>query len=260
MIRNFQSVEELVSAFKTLQSQGAYVPFLDQRVDETVRKALEGDAALVPEAEKLMNLLESSVPETLQPTWRSDVYGPVLSVPDYLTGIPTPFRRMHEAESESAPIKIFVGMMSSAGISARDLKTRGVTIAALVMKLQVIRPVDIVMFTEWGFDDISGTYNIMCPLESRPLSLAHLVNVLADAYFFRQFMHTIAFKDGVRRGGPWPINYTSKEYSAQRAKTLSATSNDLVIPSTYTGDEIIRNPVKWINDNLTKLAVLEPEA
>jgi hypothetical protein len=254
LIRNFDSLPAMVKYFKTIQAN--FDRSWSGDSNHTATLALNGDESLVPMAEKLIDKLDASI-ESVGQVWKSDVFGQVINVPSYLADISTPFRRIVNQVSDVSPVRIFVGIVCSGGISQQAMQERGVTIMALVMALQAIRPVEVILYHETEIGDRDSLYTI--PLESRPVSLAHTINALANVYVARDLTYSIAYSDGFQGG--WPKGYSggkpTANYQEWRAKVLGITEQDILIESTYITDEILTNPVKWINSHLSLYSIPE---
>ena len=273
MFTYYESPEELI---KDYQKHGSprgtfYGEMTGQPLVDTI---LKGDERLVSDAEKFLEQIEAQVPDTLNKELMPYVYGPILSVPDYLTGVPTPFRRHQLVESTTAPIKLVVALTSSGGVSPRDLKTRGLAITALVMKLQAVRPVDIIVYSEMDAVNSKEYFNnnrevsghswtpsrgrsiLAVKLESRPLSIAHAINMLSNSGIPRNLMYRLSVAKHGSSGNYWPEDWRTPAYDKWVREQFQAEENDIFVPATFLRDEIVHNPVGWINSNLSKLGYI----
>lgn len=258
---HFNTATEMAAYSKAHKVNGGW------GVYSNYEKFLAGDETYVAQAEAYLSKLNDTLPETLRDEWRSDVFGPIISVPDYLSNSPAPFRREKISESSCAPVRIVVSLTSSAGISHEKLRERGIVILALMMKVQQVRPVDLVLYCELDADGHNrGMGLVSLTMESRPLSIAHTLNAMADSMVARQMFYNAILAEALIRGfkggrGGWPENFVyggkNVEYFASVKQEFNMTEGELYIPPTYLGDPITTNPLQWINDNLHKLVHLE---
>lgn len=254
-VRQWDSLTEVINCYK---SQNAYsvahksdfYPGSSDAIDKIMQTIANGDESLVPEAEKLMDSLEVAL-ETVGRIWQSDVSGQVLSVPDYLANVPTTFRRMKETVSDVSPIKLYVSSSCAWYITPDQMQRRGVAIMALAMKLQAIRPVEVYLLTELGTNYNDILYSAR--LESRPISLAHCVNVLANVNVGRVILNGIARTEGFdyKNSSGYNVSTPTKGYEKWRASVLGITESDLVIGRVARDSEILDDPIAWINSHLS---------
>src|ERR1700693_4294552 len=139
---------------------------------DTLRKSELGDLSLVPEAETLIDQLDTQI-ETPRRIWERSPAGAFCVVPDVLAGLPTYMRYQREVGDEHQAIEIFVIAACSAGINARTLQKRGTTILALTMALARVRPISLhIVDISNGSRDGSGETVEIARIETAPLDLA----------------------------------------------------------------------------------------
>lgn len=238
-----------------------------QAPESLCQKFLSGDESYVASAEQYLDKLNDILPETLRNEWHADVFGPVISVPDYLSNSPLPFRRERVSESSCAPIRIVASLTSSAGVSHEHLKERGIVILALLMKLQQVRPVDLILYCEMDCDGYNTGMGIASlNIESRPLSIAHALVALSDSMIARQIFYNCISAEAINRkfrgsAGGWPEGFVyggnNTKYFEQVKKEFGMTDGELYIPPTYLTDPIVNKPLEWLNENLQKLIHFE---
>lgn len=213
---------------------------------ESREKAAKGDTSHVAEAERLLDKLNLSI-ETISPQWVPSVAGMIPSVPDYLAGHPECMRTITDCQSEAAPMRIFVCTSSSAGVNWKDLQKRGIAVLAATMALCQSRPVE--LWTCTAMDGSDGTTNVMCRINSSPLRLSEACYALCSIGFDRNLTHTF----GARANGftgDWS-SYGHTESGLRRM--LDTDPNDLVIPPSFlTDDLIIKNPIAWVKQVLSR--------
>lgn len=221
--------------------------------DQTVNKTRKGDDSLVPMAQELIDQLEQADIEVPHREWTPDVYGAYGIVPDALAGSPVPMRRLTMHPTEVAPINIYVSTTSSAGISADVMLKRGVTILALCMKLQQIRPVSLYLLAE-THGKTDGEFLQVIKLDSQPIGLAIACFTLTAVGFARHLTYRNAEKIDSFNGA-WPNRYASggSSWVTHVKEVLCMTESDLYIGAARAWDDLVTKPVEWINAQIKKL-------
>src|SRR5208282_4790644 len=121
-------------------------------------------------------------------------------------------------------------------------------LTALVMKLQSVRPVDIVVYSKLDASRSSERFNnnrnahgswtfstgrslAAVKLESRPLSLAHAINLLSNSAVYRNMFYPM---QRVRHGsgGYWPEDWRTAAYDQWVRDKFQAEENDIFVPAT----------------------------
>lgn len=250
LVREWETPQELVRFW---ESKGQPMPFGEDRTPakKIASDLINGDVKLVAQAEELLAKLETQA-ESIGPVWGNDVYGAYVSIPRYLANTPDCFNRIRDVVSDRSPLRIVVGVSNSGGVSQEKNMRRGLAIMALAMKLQAVRPVEILLFEEGALtlqsDLIYTDYLYLTRIEF-PISLAHATVALCQQGAATMLMYGIAQWEAhmVR----WPMNYRTTGYMNWRAYALELKENDLFIDSNYYGDGILENPVEWINKHLS---------
>ena len=237
--------------------------FNNESTDDSLRLALTGDVSLVPDAEKLMSSLDAQV-ETSRRAWEASPVGPFCVIPEALAGLPTPMRRPILVEDDRAPISIYACTTSSAGVDAKVLQRRGTAILALVLALSRLRPVTLhAIGIGNGVKD--GETIVTCQINTAPLDLATACYVLTSAGFTRRLMYSLAKRlNGF--SGRWPRNrfysYGKPDayYDHLRDDVLGLSpENTLMIQAAQLNDELVTQPVAWINRQVARFAHQEEE-
>ncbi len=255
MLVTFDSVEEFAKACKPIKN--VYDRHGGLRYDETIERAIHGDESYVSRAEKLISQLDVAVPETKAFKVVHSPYGGRVNMGDWLAGTPTPMRRRVRSNSEYAPIKIVVSTTTSAGISESTIEKRGCTILALLLKLQQVRPIQLYLLTELhGRTD--GWHYQLVRIESQPLAIGVAAFALCNAAYQRHltFQYAQHFDNF---NGFWPNDYYSSGYSERRAERLGLTEQDLVIKEAHIFDDLVQEPLKWLQAQLAKYTHAEGE-
>lgn len=232
-----------------------------ETTSESIRKCRYGDTSLVPLAEAELDKLDQVI-ETPRLQWDRSPAGAFCSVPDYIVGLPTPMRRQIHINDEKAPINIVVDVGSSASVQADTLKKRGITILALVMALSRTRPVML-----YPIDVASGNKDRetiwITQINTTPLDLATACYVLTSAGFSRGIIMPLEERINGNSGG-WPAEFgyygDSLPYYKKRLPLLGFVEKDtLIIPASKGSDELVRNPIPWINKQITRFTTQEEE-
>lgn len=226
----------------------------------TLRLTLTGDTTLVPKAEEVLLQLETTI-ETTRKAWDRSPAGAFCSVPDVLAGLPTPMRRLVSTSSEVAPITIFADTGSSAGVGADTLRQRGIVILALVLALTRIRPVELYQL-DVGSGIKDGETVEVAKINTTPLDLATACYVLTSAGFARRLVYQL--EESINgASGQWPMgfNYSNPTnyYTTLKPKLVADASRCLIIPAARLNDDLLSNPVLWINTQIKHFTEEEEE-
>lgn len=222
-----------------------------ETIADTLRLTEFGDTKLVPKAEALLDKLDTAI-ETSRRTWEPAPAGAFVCVPDVLAGHPTPMRRLIYQQDETSPITILVNTSSSAGINADTLQKRGIVILALVMALSRLRPVSLQQLAIMhGIQD--GETIFTSQINTAPLDLATACYVLTSAGFARELTYCLG-RSYNRFNGGWPREFDygrpDKYYTSVQQKLGLDPTKTLVIGAAQLGDELLSDPVRWINKQI----------
>lgn len=211
------------------------------------------DAQMKPVQELLAKIdatLRSREKREIVPT----VAGGMVNVPDFLQGKPLCMRRRTMVESYAAPVRIVVEPLVSGGTRDYTIRARGAAVAALVMRLSETRPVEL-----WAVGaakpERSETAVSFVKIGVHPISLATLTAVLTTPEFARGCMLTAARKavgsTSLDIDWGWYIHDSEPRMERIR-KELNLEPTDIMVPGGHLTeqDEIIRDPVAWVNKYL----------
>lgn len=231
-----------------------------ETVADSLRMAETGSVALVSAAKALLSQLDSAI-ETPRRTWARSPAGAFACVPEAIAGLPTPMRRQSYDTSEHAPITVLAISTSSAGIKAATLQQRGTTILALVMALARSRPVS--LHSVSILDGKAGGETVWSiRINTAPLDLATACYTLTSAGFARRLNYRLAARLNSSRGR-WPVRFQYHnptpyyEYLAQ--ELTPDPSRTLVIGAAQLGDELLSQPVTWINKQIARFVSQQEE-
>ena len=226
------------------------------KTDFGVNVLLNGDETHVEEAQKMVDALTLSI-ETPRNTWYKDVYGSMPDVPAYLVGDPMNMWNQHKVSEDRAPIRVFVGLTSSASIGEADLTKRGVALAAFAIAMANIRPVVITPFVTLG-SSRRGSRNMLISwdISTQPLVLSEIMSLTRPEVTryvgieaCRQMFGYIAESD--------PSFHSDSFNESSMREHLNAHEIDLYLPVIHASDPILNDPVKWVNDMVAHYINLE---
>jgi hypothetical protein len=223
--------------------------------EAALQKALRGDTAKVARAEQLLSKLEANI-ELKTRQWVGTVAGAFPSVPDYLSGHPESMRRLTELESDQTPLRVFVDIVASASLTADQMERRGIAVLAVAMALTASRPVE--LWTCSALDGADGFTNVMIRIASAPLQLSEACAALCNPATARALLYALCHKLNHHQGGWAKTGHT--EAGLRKMLGTYCQPTDLVIKPTHANDEeIIQDPVAWLNQTLKQFSTNQDE-
>lgn len=249
-------VQECISKVKYPQNDRSFCGGIN--FTEALHLATVGDTTNVAEAEKLVDSIVDTSAEVSRQVWTRNIAGAFPCVPTYLAGQPDCMQHRVMVESESTPVGIYVCTSSSAGVNADQMRVRGVAILALVMKLQMVRPVELYLTSELGSNNATkSTYQVIT-IPSRPLDLSVASFVLTHVGFPRVLCYEYArVMDGFNGG--WPHGKDDNYYSNRQPnqwspiirQVLGMPPNDIYVGCADIEQvEAMADGVGWVNGQI----------
>lgn len=244
-LQTFESMAAIgVAASKVSWKHDTHNIFPETKtLQESARLSQYGDESLVRQSEELLNQLMDVTTEIQANRWTPNPYGAYPVVPEYLAGTPNCMRHLTMVDADLPPTTVYVCLGASAAIRHEALIKRGVAILALVMKLQAIRPIELVV--------MSGDYSlgtaVVIKINTKPLDLATACFALADPSFLRVVTFSVLaeMQNNKYIGAVVPVSVWKE--------LLDIQETDLVIPGVVSEHEDpIIDPVKWINEQLAR--------
>lgn len=263
-VNAFLKETEECNAIASYKECGGYDWDLGVKGPEALAKGRDGDLSVVSQATTAIDKLTvNALANRPKAAFRPAMAGGYVNVPRYLGGAPDHMMARKKVGRESQHVSIYVCICSSAGVDAGSLLTRGVTILALLESL-VARQVgvDLYLVEETGSADYKA-YRDGClqviRVESQPLDLSTAAFAIAHPAFTRNVVYAMShLKYGCM--GNWPpgydhsVNVNEKSAYAQlRRKSLGCSETDLIIPSVYLSDPIIKTPDIWLAKTLDNI-------
>ena len=252
---HFGSTSELADWIKTLTPKPGGFFF---QSDSGLRTLREGSTTYLPQAQKLIDRFNEEIP-TLRRVWQPSIAGFFPNVPAYLTGEPESMWHMANDESDKAPIRVWVGVTSSASITNDDLIERGAALSAFAMALSERRPVLISPYWTLGNGGANphsmtgGEFGnvVSWDMQSSPIVLSEVIPCLSDPNIIRYLGLDAGYSLDRRipRVGPWFPNELNEQWMRE---CLGAADDDVWLPAIFSRSGLISNPIEWIKQQIAK--------
>jgi len=231
-----------------------------QSYNDATRLCRTGDLNKVAPSDAFMRKFEDIIGfESRQFRVVNDVAGGVPNIGAYLAGNPINMRRRARVMSEQAPLNVVVDLVSSGGITAKDLERRGAAVLALVRLLSAVRPVNLYAVACGLPHGVHGYTSVgfAVRIDTAPLDLARAAHVLGSPAVPRNVMYRAM---DVEAGMPhessthWAFNDVNyyREHGAEYWQRVLGTEECLFLAPPYVTDEAISDPEKFIRDKLAK--------
>lgn len=229
---------------------------------EAARKLAAGDPNGAAEARALVDRIAVTA-ETTRRTWAMGVAGAFPVVPAYLSGNPTNMRRRVSVRTESAPLRIWLGLTTSQGTERSAMRGRAIGAMALAIALSSHRHVTVMGFI--GMGGAKGGANFVTvplPVDS---DMAGVFGALADPVMARYtgfHLHVINGGSGMI---PWPWGQRPRMSETGDATmnpnvrdAIGAGPDDLILNGAHYDDSdlIVSNPTEWVRRMLAQHGAL----
>lgn len=260
-VERFEGMTDFLSALpvETDKFKGGDSWTNGEKYTESRKLCFYGWQKSVTSAESMIDSIESAGILTRgTAAYRRDVAGAFPNVPAFLAGEPESMWRrdmIDAALSEQAPMNIYLDVCCSGGITASQVEARGHAVIALVMALSERRPVELYLYSGMGNDDVA--FIPVVKIETKPLDIAAASYAIASSGFMRNLCFTYAdMKSRALYGrnwqGHWAWNLSprSEPYRKQIQSALNITDSDLIIYGGHLQESSIREPVKWVKEQL----------
>lgn len=221
----------------------------NETFDSALAKMANGDDTYAEMANKLMDRLTDLSEGVPVREWTPNVMGAYAVIPEVITGMPLCMRSFSHS-GESQPLKVIVSTTCSGGIDCETMTKRGVAILALVQKLRMVRPVELIILVEGNVKGRGNLFQLITV--DLPLSVAHACFAMANAGFARVLTYAHMHKYFHWNGG-WSEGFRSSGYDKNVREACGFADEDLWISAAYLHDsELINNPLAWVNKQLAK--------
>jgi len=229
-------------------------------VHDALRRAQTGAVpADVSVVERLMSEIELAVVlSNGEPRLGPAVAGFIPHVPNLLAGLPeTMLAPSIDALSQHAPIKIIVDVGVSGGFSATDVRRRGAAVAAFAYLMSTIRPVELIAMSALGGQrDRARCYVPAVSLGASPFNTSIATFAMCDPAFLRRLSFCYRYVHDDMTGIPWgwDLSPANAQYEARIRELLGANDADLFIGGAYITDTLVKDPARWVREQIKKHA------
>lgn len=228
---------------------------------EAFRKGAEGDTKYVPLVENMLDKVEAALADVNAGATIMDnsVVGFMPDVPSAIMGVPESMITLEETSSDRAPITIWVNTTMGANWNAEQIAPRGAAVAALLMKLQAVRPVRLIGVTCYGANGPRPSCYVVYPIASAPLSLAQISYVFCETGWTRQMYSMMDGREPFNGNGHWDQilfggfrrDTASPKYHKHMIALLGGdVEHDIYIPPLMNEDGMGNDAVKWVADKI----------
>lgn len=229
-----------------------------------------GSTKYLRAAEKLVDdMQEAQLFRTGQKLQTSSVVGDTPNIANYLAGVPETMFSIEASDyvDMSTPIRIYVNLVISMGVTEVEFTNRGIAILGLVLALKQVRPVELYLVSVAG---PVGCGSLMAAgpiikVETNPMDLGRATYMICDVSFTRGLTYASMFSIGgatsISNHIPWawgtgPDN--ENKFGSKFREFLDAAPEDVIIPGMFLTNVAFRNnPIAWIKSMLTKYAMID---
>lgn len=225
---------------------------MQETVDAIIRGASDSECR---RARELLEKVDSSFRDREVMQNLPTVAGAYAVVPEYLMGIPENMRLRAPVEDDAAPVRIYMEVVVSGGVSHEEMTMRGAAMAALVTRMGEERAVEL---WGWSASHYSRGQNVLLAfrMDTRPVSLSHVVAAFADVAMARRITGALVkHYGGGGSGWLWAFGNPGDGRRARQVRELLHTEpQDVVIEGGYLPDASMMrtDPVGWVHKQLEK--------
>lgn len=237
------------------------------KLAELPNRLRAGTPEAVPAAQAALASMVPLTPGHL--TLTPSVVGCLPCVPAAIAGMPQAMYRLEKPPS-LGPVRIVVSLSASSTIPNSTLAARGTAITGLVLALQAAgRNVELLTFMEGEGPrdkDPLESYRLgmTVPLDTTPVSVAHVAALLGDAYAYRGFSIPWMINQCGRSDCnlSWPRSRPASgaledddDYGAWVRRATGLNAGDIYLPSMYAEHENeYEDAPRWIEEKLSEVA------
>jgi len=235
--------------------------------EQCFERARCGNDALVPKAQEMLDQIDATGLDLARAEWVNDVAGALADVPAFLAGHHASMKAKRVLRDDRAPIRIFTDLTSSAMIDHSVLAKRGTAMLALTMALSQARPVECFAVVALNHNKGKGAAIAVVTIPAAPLELSTACHVLTSASFARSLGYGVLMHK-LNSGGGWawnidPFGSSRERFILSMRSALGMTPADIYLPPPHYdqhSEPIIKDPIRWINDELRKAGALMEES
>jgi hypothetical protein len=274
MQKHFTSPREYAKWLRThgvgLGNLGSYAYYggTEAKVNTRALQGIElldkGSEKHVSEARKLLSKLMLQV-ETPTKVWRHDVVGYFPDVPTALAGDPEAMWIQDTTTHDRSPLRVWLGVSSSASVTEDQLRHRGIALAAFAIAMSEVRPVIITCWVHRGeHSSHAGVEKgalISWDIKSSPLVLAQLLASTADPLITRHVgipACTLLNPELTNPGAPFHPYLYARNHEGIRT-LLGCAPADLYLPMIAGNDPLLNDPIGWVCTNVAHYSNTDQE-
>lgn len=213
-----------------------------------VRNGAPEDSKDMRVTRELIDKIDSEARGRTRPQWEPSVAGAFPVVGEYLMGLPMHMRERRQVQCDTAPIKLVLESVCSAGTSHKAILNMGAAVAALAMRMSEERPLELYVASALNAHP-GGNVISMARMDSAPLNLAQAVALFASASFHRMIAFNLtSFHHGTRSHG-WGYGMPSESRGRAMREAMALEPQDILLQGAYLPDSglLERDPVAWVN-------------
>lgn len=231
-------------------------------VVEGLAKLDNGDSEAVEAAQKIMDEFNDQHVQTRGlPILERQVVGYIPHVPSAIINLPKSMLRHMPSDFNSTrtPVRIFVDVGVSDGVSLDHLMNRGVAAIALTMALQRTRPVELHAISALSLNG-RKTQITTTRISNTPIDLNRAAAMLSHAAITRRVSFYTAmvqadYKYNVHTVA-WAFSSTptNSSYIDTCKSLVGATDKDVWITGGYLDDKLmLKNPIQWVKNMINSI-------
>lgn len=225
---------------------------------EAVTECRNGAERYVAKVSKILDSINVEVPRC---TWINSPCGAFPVVPEVLAGRPDPMRRRVPVDCATSPVRMYLDLVSSAGIPVDDLRKRGTAFLALAMALTQIRPVE--MYAAMPNTTSEGAHFstlITIRLDTAPLDTASVAAMFCNTAITRHLAYSYcAIRAGQPQSGLYWYRGISPNDDEQRLAYVAAVKADLgagpddvYMAPVFLTDDAIKDPEGFVRRSIAE--------
>jgi len=245
------------------------INWLGASAENALKMLQYGDRTYLKNAEALMDKMrEEGLLSYGQKIWQSDVIGAYPNVANYIMGQPdTMFNKIEtDLVSNTTPIRIFIDLFLSAGVTVQEAITKGNAILGFIMAMQNIRPIELYVVcitNNYQNFDIQTSGSVI-KIDTQPMDIDRALYMCGNPAFARQ----LCFPQIMYQANPdnvmkdplppaWELPTESSRYHTNMRELLALEPHDVLMSGQYLyNTEYLSNPVKWIKKEMQKYTTI----
>lgn len=214
----------------------------------------QGSDKFVAQSEAMLDQINARMAvQTAGMVMDNAMAGFVPDVPAAIMGLPESMINLVDTQADHAPVTVWVNTTMSGGFDAASIARRGAGVAALILKLQAIRPVQLNIMVS-----LSRCNFVVCPIHARPLSIGQVSYLLCSAGWTRHVYSYLSAEHNA--GGGWDSIFDAYGHDAQSAEYQKNmveflggdVEHDIFIPPLFLHDQLAAKPAEWVAERLKR--------